>query len=134
MVSEYILYWLLIIHKLLLLIGKSIGLIADAVSSRSSKEDNNLIVFLETERMRAEERERIRQEERADERRREDHRFQLQMQMMMMMMNPNRVNAPGHLASPSLTQTSVQSSPATAPQFDGQDFLNMELMRRTTGV
>ena len=34
-------------------------MIADAVSSRSSKEDNNLIIFLETERMRAEERERI---------------------------------------------------------------------------
>ena len=119
----------------MLLIGKSIGLIAEAVSSRSSKEDNNLIVFLETERMRAEERERIRQEERADERRREDHRFQLQMQMMMMMMmNPNRLNTPGHLASPSLTQASVQSSPATAPQFDGQDFLNLELLRRTTGV
>ena len=49
-------------------------MIADAVSSRSSKEDNNLIVFLETERTCAEERERIRmaeervrQEERADE-------------------------------------------------------------------
>ena len=58
--------------------------------------------------MRAEERER------ADERRREDHRFQMQMHMMIMMMNPNRLNAPGHLASPSLTQASVQSSPATA--------------------
>jgi hypothetical protein len=118
----------------LLLTGKSIGLIAEAVSSRSSKEDNNLIVFLETERMRAEERERIRQEERADERRREDQRFQLQMQMMMMMMNPNRLNAPGHLASPSLTQASVQSSPEPAPQFDGQDFLERELLKRTTGV
>ena len=75
-------------------IGKSIGMIADAVSSRSTKEDNNLIVFLETERMRSEERERIRQDERADELRREDHRFQLQMQMMMMMMNPSRHHAP----------------------------------------
>ena len=86
-------------------------MIADAVSSRSSKEDNNLIVFLETERMRAEERERIRQDERADERRREDT-----------------------VSSPPLTQTSVTSSPATAPQFDGQDFLERELLRRTTGV
>ena len=64
-------------------------MIADAVSSTSSKEDNNLIVFLESERMRAEEKERIRQDERADERRREDNSFQMQMQMMMMMMmNP----------------------------------------------
>jgi len=97
---------LLIILKLLLLIGKNIGLIVEAVSSRSLKEENNLIV-LETERMRAEERERIRQEERADVRRREDHRFQMQMKMMMM--NPNRLNAPGHVASHSLTQASVQS-------------------------
>jgi hypothetical protein len=126
---------LYIFHNLLLLIGKSIGLIAEAVSSRSSKEDNNLIVFLESERMRAEERERIRQEERSDERRREDHRFQMQMQMMMMMMmNSNRLNAPGHLTTPSLTQASVQSSPEPAPQFDGQDFLERELLKRTTGV
>jgi len=115
-------------------IGKSIEMIADAVSSRSSKEDNNLIVFLESERMRAEERERIRQDERADERRREDHRFQMQMQMMMMMINPPRFPAPGTVSSPPLTQTSVTSSPATAPQFDGQDFLERELLRRTTGV
>jgi len=110
-------------------------MIADAVSSRSSKEDNNLIVFLESEHMRAEEMERIRQDERADERRREDHRFQMQMQMMMMMMmNPPRFPAPGTVSSPPLNQTSVTSSPATAPQFDGQDFLERELLRRTTGV
>ena len=76
-------------------IGKSIEMIADAVSSRKSKEDNNLIVFLETERMRAEERERIRQDERADERRREDYRFQMQM----MMMNPPRFPGPGTVSS-----------------------------------
>ena len=97
---------MLIILKLLLLIGKNIGLIVEAVSSRSLKEENNLIV-LETERMRAEERERIRQEERADESRREDHHFQMQMQMMMMMMNPNRLHASGHISSPSLTHASV---------------------------
>ena len=58
--------------------GKSIGMIAEAVSTRSSKEENNLLAYLETERMRAEERGRKRirqeeyricQEERADERR-----------------------------------------------------------------
>ena len=106
-------------------------MIADAVSSRSSKEDNNLIVFLESERMRAEERERIRQDERADERRREGNRFQMQMQMMMMMMNPPRFPGP---TSPPLTQESVTSSPGPAPQFDGQDFLERELLRRTSGV
>jgi len=109
-------------------------MIADAVSSRSTKEDNNLIVFLETERMRSEERERILQDERADERLREDHRFQLQMQMMMMMMNPSRHHAPILPLSPPLTQPSQTSSPTTAPQFDDQDFLNLELLRRTSGV
>ena len=54
---------LLIINKLLLLTGKSVELIAEAVSSKSSKEDINLIIFLESERMRAKERERLRQEE-----------------------------------------------------------------------
>jgi hypothetical protein len=118
-------------------------MIADAVSSRSSKEDNNLIIFLETERMRAEERERVRvaeervrQEERADERRRDEHRFQMQqqfqMQMMMLMMNPSRVPPP--LLTPPLTQTSVNSSPSAPAQFDGQDFLERELLRRTSGV
>jgi len=34
--------------------GKSIGMIAEAVSTRSSKEENNLLAYLETERMRAE--------------------------------------------------------------------------------
>ena len=105
-------------------------MIADAVSSRSSKKVNNLIVFLESERMRVEERERIRQDERADERRREDNRFQMQMQMMMMM-NPPRFPGP---TSPPLTQESVTSSPGPAPQFDGQDFLERELLRRTSGV
>ena len=42
-------------------------MIADAVSSRSSKEDKNHIVVLETERLRAEERtERIRQDQREE--------------------------------------------------------------------
>ena len=117
-------------------------MIADAVSSRSSKEDNNLLVFLESERMRAEERERIREEkerirqdERADERRREDNRFQMQMQMMMMMMmNPPRFPGTTTVSSPPLTQESVTSSPGPVPQFDGQDFLERELLRRTSGV
>ena len=70
----------------MVIIGKCIGQIADAVSTRSTKEDLNLVIFLESERLRAEERERIRQEERA------------------------------------------------SVQFDGQDFLNAELMRRNSGV
>ena len=32
------------------------------VTARAGKEDNNLLIFLETERMRAEEKERIREE------------------------------------------------------------------------
>ena len=60
--------------------------------------------------------------------------MQMMMMMMMMMMNPNRRHAPGHIASPPLTQASVQSCAATAPQFDGQDFINLELLRRISGV
>ena len=44
------------------IVGKSIGLIADAVTSRSSKDDTNLLVYLETERLRAEERMRVQME------------------------------------------------------------------------
>jgi len=121
----------------MVIVGKCIGQIADAVSSRSTKEDSNLVIFLESERLRAEERERIRQEERADERRREkeerrreDNRFM----MMMMMLNPNRHQDFPSTVPPPLTQDSINSSPAASAQFDGQDFLNAELMRRTTGV
>jgi len=109
------------------------------------KTTNLSYCFFGTERLRAEERERIRiaeervrHDERADERRRDEHRFQMQqqfqMQMMMLMMNPSRVHAPGPAPTPPLTQTSVTSSPAAAAQFDGQNFLNLELLRRTSGV
>ena len=59
---------------------------------------------------------------------------QFQMQMMMLMMNPSRVHAPGPVSTPPFTQTSVNSSPSAPAQFDGQDFLNLELLRRTSGV
>ena len=36
------------------------------ITARSGKEDNNLLVFLETESMRAEEKERIREEKRKE--------------------------------------------------------------------
>ena len=88
----------------MVIVGKCIGQIADAVSSRSSKEDSNLVIFLESERLRAEERERIRQKERADERRREDNRF--------MMINPNRHHGFSSTFPPPLTQDSTTSSPA----------------------
>ena len=121
--------------------GKSIGMIAEAVSTRSSKEENNLLAYLETERMRAEERERIRQEEyrirqeeRADERRREDHRFNMQMQMMMVMMKP-QVTAPiPPFTQPAYSQSSQTSSQGIDGEFDGQSIIELELLRRTTGV
>ena len=34
------------------------------------------------------------------------------------------------ISSPPLTQPSVTLSPAAAPQFDGQDFLNLELLKK----
>ena len=94
------------------------------------KKTQTSLFSLESERLRAEERERICQEERADERLGEDNRFM----MMMMMMNPNRHHRFSSTFPPPLTQDSTTSSPAASVQFDGQDFLNAELMRRTTGV
>jgi len=77
---------------------------------------------------------------RAEEReRREDRRFQMQM-MMMNLMNQNRqpsssINPPAFapIHAP-MTQDSVNSSQDVTGEFDGQDFLNMELMKRTTGI
>ena len=63
-----------ITFNVLFLIGKSIELMADVVSTCSSREDNN-------ENLRAEVRERLCQK-RADERHREDNRFQLQQMQM----------------------------------------------------
>ena len=101
------------------------------VTARAGKEDNNLLIFLETERMRAEEKERIREEkerirqqERADDRRREDQRFM----MMMMLLKPQHPVAP---TIPPATQDSQSSGPY---EFDGQDTIEQELIRRTTGV
>ena len=63
LVSDDILYVYYFSLKYPFVTGKSIGMIAEAISTRSSKEENNLLANLETERMRAQERERIRQEE-----------------------------------------------------------------------
>jgi hypothetical protein len=98
------------------------------VTARAGKEDNNLLIFLETERMRAEEKERIREEkerirqqERADDRRRVDQRF-------MMLLKPQHPYAP---TIPPATQDCQSSSQY---EFDGQDTIEKELIRRTTGV
>ena len=116
-------------------------MIADAVASRSTKEDNNFLIYLETERLRSEERERIRQEERADserirqqeradERRREDQRFQM---FMMMMMKPQPHSSSSSNEAPT-SQLSQGSSQGMQGEFDGQDTIELELIRRTTGV
>ena len=112
------------------IIGKSIGHFDDVVTARA---DNNLLVFLETERMRAEEKERIqeekeriRQQECADDWRREDQRF-----MMMMMLKPQHPVAP---IIPPPIQDSLSSSQVMDYEFDGQDTIEQELIRRTTGV
>ena len=120
----------------MVIIGKFIGQIVDAVSSRSTKEDSNLVIFLESERLRAEERKRIRQEKRADERRREkeERRREDNRLMMMMMMNPNRHHGFSSSFLLPLTQYSTTSSPAASAQFDGQDLLNEELIRRNSGL
>lgn len=55
--------------------------------------EKNPIFFMENERHRSEERETIHQEERADERHREENRFQqTHMLMLMLMMNPIEIS------------------------------------------
>jgi microcompartment protein CcmL/EutN len=97
----------------------------------TARADNNLLAFLETERMRAEEKERIREEkerirqqERADDRRREDQRFM----MMMMLLKPQ------HPVAPTIPHSTQDSQSSSQYEFDGQDTIEKELIRRTTGV
>jgi len=129
------------------IVGKSIGLIADAVTSRSSKDDTNLLVYLETERLRAEERMRIqmesdkrqaeeRERHREEDRRRDDQRFQMQMMMMANLMNPNRQHHHLPFVPLNHTPTTVNSMESREEkcEFDGQDIIEAELIRKTTGV
>ena len=95
---------------------------------------------METERIRAEERERIRAEERfraAEDRRRDDQRFQMQMQqqmqMMMLLVNPRAIPQVPQFHTPK-NQSVVNSPEEECEGFDGQDIINYELMKRTTGV
>ena len=99
----------------------------------TARADNNLLAFLETERMRAEEKERIREEkerirrqERADDWRREDLRFM--MMMMMMLLKPQ------HPVAPTIPHSTQDSQSSSQYEFDGQDTIEKELIRRTTGV
>jgi len=76
------------------------------------------VVFLESERFRAEERERIRQEKRADERRREENRSMMMM-MMMVMMNPIRHHDFSSTFPPPSPQDSTTSSSAASVRWSG---------------
>ena len=97
---------------------------------------------METERLHSEERERIRQEERsdsemirqqerADERRPEDQRFQMFMMMMMMKPQPRSSSSSNEAPTSQLSQGSSQGMKG---EFDGQDTVELELIRRTSGV
>ena len=100
LVSDDIIHvYYLYITKIFFLTGKSIGIITESVSTRTSKEENDLLAHLKTELKKGSEY-RIRQEERTDERRRrEDHRLNMQMKMMMVMLK-SQVTAPiPHLLS-----------------------------------
>ena len=71
-------------------------------------------------------------EERADKRRREDHRFNMQIMMVML---KSQVTAPiPPFTQPAFTQSSQTSSQDIDGEFDGQAVLELELLRRTTGV
>jgi hypothetical protein len=106
-------------------------MIAEAVQSSRGEQQNNLLIFLENQRMEAAERERIRQEERADERRREDNRF---FMMMSMFRSPSHLMSSAPTIQSPMTQSSAQSSQNQVHEFDGQDFIERELARRTYGV
>ena len=136
--------------------GKSISQIAEAVSSTKKDTEMNVLIYLEAERMRAEERERVRlmereeamllrqqekeeamrlrQEERETERRREE-RFQLQLQQqqmnMMMFLYPRPGIAPRTFHTPR-TQNSSQESEDVIEGFDGNDIIEAELIKKTT--
>jgi len=137
-------------------VGKSISQIAEAVSSTKKDTEMNVLIYLEAERMRAEERERVRlmereeamllrqqekeeamrlrQEERETERRREE-RFQLQLQQqqmnMMMFLYPRPGIAPRTFHTP-MTQNSSQESEDVIEGFDGNDIIEAELIKKTT--
>ena len=117
------------------------------MTSRSSKDDTNLLVYLETERLRAEERMRIqmesdkrqaeeRERHREEDRRRDDQRFQMQMMMMANLMNPNRQHHHLPFVPLNHTPTTVNSMESREEkcEFDGQDIIEAELIRKTTGV
>ena len=78
----------------------------------------------EKERIR-EEKERIRQQERADDRRRVDQRF---MMMMMMLLKPQ------HPVAPTIPPATQDCQSSSQYELDGQDTIEKELIRRTTGV
>ena len=126
--------------------GKRIELIADAMTSRSSKDNTYILVYLETERLRAEERLQMENESRRAEeryrireenRRSYDQRFQMQMMMMMNLMNTNRQHYHSPFDAQNHTPTtvnSVETSQDMQCEFDGQDIIESELLRRTSGV
>ena len=100
------------------------------VTYRAGKEDNNLMIFLETERMRAEgrerireEKERIRQEERAEDRRREDQLYDDD--------DDAEASTSCRTCNPSFISGQSKFKPC---EFDGQDTIELELIRRATGV
>ena len=58
----------------------------------------------------------------------------MQMQMMMVMWKP-QVTAPiPPFTQPAYTQSSQTSSQGIDGEFDGQAIIELELLRRTTGV
>jgi hypothetical protein len=73
----------------------------------------------------------LHRQERADERRREDNRFFI---MMSMFRPPSQLMSSAPTIQSPMTQSSAQSSQNQVHEFDGQDFLERELARRTYGV
>ena len=90
-------------------------------------------IQMQSDKRQAEERGRHREEDR----RRDYQGFQMRMMMMMNLMNPDRQ----HHHSPfdplhhtPMTVNSMETSQEEKCEFDGQDIIKSELLRRTSGV
>jgi hypothetical protein len=101
-------------------VGKSITAIADAVTTNSGNNNQNMITYLEHERIREERREAIRQQERIDEmrrlemredrREREDAKREERFQLLMFTLMGSRQPQPYYASNQS---ASIQSSPGS---------------------
>ena len=95
----------------------SIVAIADAVTTTKANQESNFMVYLESERIKAEERESIRRHEielakldKEEQRRKDDDRFQMQMAMIMALGQPRQAGTVSNVLQPSNNGNQSSSS------------------------